>query len=424
MSTASAALRSRLAALERDSGRAPGHAADAVAETTGAWVSQIDALRDAQRVRESMRRSAERALPGEEVAPGVRVVRSVEPRRVAAPVEAPVGGASAPTAQSPFEATTVGAEARPTSSSPAWERVAARGPLLFLDTETTGLSGGTGTLVFMLGLARIEGDRIEAEQWLLTRPSGESAMLEGLADRVPKDAVLVSFNGKAFDIPLVAARHALHRRRDPFAGKHHWDLLAPTRRAFETRWPDCRLQTAERRLLGIERIDDLPGAFAPAAFTTMLRSGEVALMRRVLDHNRQDLYSLAHLLVALERVYADPHAFDADAAAVARRLIANERHDEAERALEAALPTQRDAQRELARLRRRQGRHGDAAELWRPLAESGCVTALESLAKLEEHVRRDLAAALALARRLVALAPADPRHAHRVARLERRTSGY
>ncbi|HVF34400.1 MAG TPA: ribonuclease H-like domain-containing protein [Candidatus Saccharimonadia bacterium] len=303
-----------------------------------------------------------------------------------------------------------------------WERERAEGPLLFLDTETTGLSGGTGTLVFMLGLARVVGDRLEAEQWLLTRPSGEPAMLAALAERVPGDAILVSYNGKAFDIPLIAARHALHRRRDPFAGKPHFDLLAPTRRAFETRWPDCRLQTAERRLLGIERVDDLPGAFAPAAFTTLLRTGDGALMRRVLDHNRQDLHSLAYLIAALERVYADPHAFDADAAAVARRLIANDRHGEAEHALEAALPSQRDARRELARLRRRQGRHGDAAALWRPLAESGCVRAVESLAKIEEHVYRNLAAAQALAQRLVALEPAEPRHAHRLARLERRAA--
>ncbi|HET9483136.1 MAG TPA: ribonuclease H-like domain-containing protein [Xanthomonadales bacterium] len=304
----------------------------------------------------------------------------------------------------------------------AWERDAATGPLLFLDTETTGLSGGTGTLVFMLGIARIVDGRIEAEQWLLTRPSGEPAMLDAIAATVPREATLVSFNGKAFDAPLIAARHALHRRPDPFARRVHWDLLAPTRRAFETRWPDCRLQTAERRLLGIERVDDLPGAFAPAAFTTLLRSGDGALMRRVLDHNRQDLFSLAHLLAALVRVYADPQAFDADAASVARKLIANDRPADAERALQAALATQRDASRELARLRRRQGDHAAAAQLWRPLAASGCAHALESLAKLEEHVHRDLRAALALAQRLVSLEPANLRHAHRLARLQRRLS--
>ena len=416
------ALRSRLSALVRDSGRALARGGDAIAEAPGEWSARIGALRDAQRVRESQRARAERSLPGEEVAPGVRVVRSVEPLACAA---ASVGGAEAPTAQRVLVAKGVGASAPPTGmptprSPPVWEREAASGPLLFLDTETTGLSGGTGTLVFMLGLARIEGDRIEAEQWLLTRPSGEPAMLDAIAERVPRDAVLVSYNGKAFDVPLIAARHALHRRRDPFAAKPHWDLLAPTRRAFESRWPDCRLQTTERRLLGIERVDDLPGAFAPAAFTTLLRSGDAALMRRVLDHNRQDLWSLVHLLEVLGRVWSAPHAFDADAAAIARRLVAGARIGEAERALEGALATQRDARRELARIRRRQRRHDESAELWRPLADSGCVQALESLAKIAEHAHRDFDEALAHARRLAAAEPAEPRHARRIARLERK----
>jgi len=424
------ALRSRLSALVRDSGRALGRASetvvrvgDAVAESAGEWTTRLGALRDAQRVRESQRRASERALPGEEVAAGVRVVRSVEAARMRDSGGGSVGGASAPM----LFAKGIGAEAPPTvtpavgafvSPCPVWERDAATGPLLFLDTETTGLSGGTGTLVFMLGLARFRDDgTLEAEQWLLTRPSGEAAMLDAIAATVPRNATLVSFNGKAFDAPLIAARHALHRRRDPFARCGHWDLLAPTRRAFETRWPDCRLQTAERRLLGIERVDDLPGAFAPAAFTTLLRTGDAALMRRVLDHNRQDLYSLAHLLAALERVFAEPGAFDADAASIGRRLVANDRLDDAERALAGAAETQHDARRELARLARRRGRIDEAVELWRPLAVAGCAHAIEALAKIEEHRRRDYAAALAHARQLVALEPAEPRHRQRLARL-------
>ena len=144
--------------------------------------------------------------------------------------------------------------------APPWEpHGRAHGELLFVDTETTGLAGGTGTLVFLLGVARFVPGGLDVEQWLLLSPSAEGEWLAAIAARLPRDPLLVSFNGKAFDLPLLAARHRMQRMRDPFAQRAHWDLLFPLRRAFASRWPDCRQQTAERRLLGIERLDDLPG---------------------------------------------------------------------------------------------------------------------------------------------------------------------
>lgn len=389
-----ASLKDRLGALMRQVGgpAAPARAAWPAAKQSlvaDDLSSRIGALRDAQRIRDRQRTQAERGLPGEELATGVRLVRHVE--------RLPAFG---------FDA-------------PAWEAdPGGRGrPLVFLDTETTGLSGGTGTLVFLCGLAQVVDQAIVVEQLLLTRPSSEAAWLEAMAQRMPADATLVSFNGKAFDVPLLTARHALHRRRCPFAGKPHWDLLAPTRRAFDTRWPDCRLQTAEKRLLGIARVDDLPGSFAPAAFTTLLRTGDSSLVQRVIEHNRHDLVALAHLLVALDRVYREPERFDADLDAVARKLIDLGQRERAGQVLEHAVATQTAARRTLAELRRRERRWDAAGEQWSALAARNCVHAIEALAKLEEHVRRNPARALAHAEQLAALEPVNPRHRRRIERL-------
>jgi hypothetical protein len=191
------------------------------------------------------------------------------------------------------------------------------GHWVFLDTETSGLAGGTGTIAFLVGAARVQDGALEVRQWLLTGFGGEAAQLHAVA-AFGADAGLVSYNGKSFDLPLLAARQRLHGVRDAFAGRAHLDLLHPTRRAFSTRWDDCRLATAERRLLGFSRVDDLPGAQVPAAWFGWLQRGDWRPLREVLRHNLWDLVSLAALLPALEDCYAAPQAFGADAHGVAR----------------------------------------------------------------------------------------------------------
>ena len=123
--------------------------------------------------------------------------------------------------------------------------------LVFLDTETTGLAGDTGTLVFLLGLGRIEGDVLWVRQFFLTGFRGEAALLQAAAAWSDGRQYLVTFNGKSFDVPLLTTRYRLARLPDPFAGLHHVDLFHPTRRAFSSQWPDCRLQTAEPHVQGV-----------------------------------------------------------------------------------------------------------------------------------------------------------------------------
>jgi hypothetical protein len=171
--------------------------------------------------------------------------------------------------------------------------------LVFLDTETTGLAGGAGTVAFLIGVARLAAGTLQTRQWLLTAFSGEAALLDRLAVELGRDDVLVSFNGKSFDAPLINTRGRLLGRGEMLRGRAHIDLLHALRRGHARSLPDCRLKTAEGRLLGLDRGHDLPGDQAPAAWRDWLRDGYGARLNEVLAHNRADLLSTAALLAVL-----------------------------------------------------------------------------------------------------------------------------
>ncbi|WP_017461590.1 ribonuclease H-like domain-containing protein [Dyella ginsengisoli] len=171
--------------------------------------------------------------------------------------------------------------------------------LLHFDTETTGLAGGTGTRAFMIGAADWCGGRLRLRQLTITTMAAEPAMLRTFAEWLAPDSVLVSYNGKCYDAPLLATRYRLARLANPLAGLDHLDLLHPVRRHWKGQWENCRLATAERQLLGVLREDDLPGSEAPAAWLTYLRGGPATNLRRVAAHNAQDLKSLAGVLLRL-----------------------------------------------------------------------------------------------------------------------------
>ena len=188
---------------------------------------------------------------------------------------------------------------RPLSKLPGAER-RDPGDWLFLDTETTGLSGGSGTLAFLVGIARYREGRLQLRQYLTTGFVGEEALLRRLVDDIEGSETLVSYNGKSYDLPLLATRLGLHRLENPFAALAHLDLLHPVRRRFSRQWKNCRLATVERRLLGFTRHDDLPGAQAPRAWLDYVKKGNWRPLQGVIHHNRLDLISLAVLLPALE----------------------------------------------------------------------------------------------------------------------------
>jgi len=319
---------------------------------------------------------------------------------------------------------------------------------LFLDTETSGLAGGTGTFVFLCGLLGFEGPAVWVRQYLLTRLDAEQAYLEAIAAELARARVLVTYNGKSFDTPLLETRFRLAGVRDaggeskgqdpagpgreqtaaapvsslpPTPGnKGHLDLLHPVRRAFATIWPDCRLATAERRLLGFVRQGDLPGAAAPAAWLAWLRRGEETGLAAVLRHNRWDLLSLPALTRPLVESFADPRATGADVRAVARHHLTR---GDADRALAVLLADRRrlspPALLDLARLHRRRGEWQEAGAIWGALAVQGLPEAIADYAKYLEHQVQDYARALAWATRL----PAGPAREHRRRRIEDKLRG-
>ena len=181
-----------------------------------------------------------------------------------------------------------------------WEEPVAHSRLLHFDTETTGLAGGTGTRAWMIGAADWLADgRFRLRQLTTTTMGAETAMLRTFAQWLQPDTVLVSYNGKCYDSPLLKTRFRLARLPDPLSGLGHLDLLHPVRRRWKGVWENCRLATAERELLGVVREDDLPGSETPAAWLSYLRGGSALNLRRVLTHNRQDLKSVAGILLHL-----------------------------------------------------------------------------------------------------------------------------
>ena len=181
-----------------------------------------------------------------------------------------------------------------------WNEPVAHHRLLHFDIETTGLAGGTGTRAWMIGAADWLADGCFRVRQLTTTTMGaESSMLQTFAQWLKPDTVLVSYNGKCYDSPLLKTRYRLARLPEPLSGLGHLDLLHPVRRHWKGVWENCRLATAERELLGVVREDDLPGSEAPAAWLSYLRGGSALNLRRVLAHNSQDLKSLAGVLLHL-----------------------------------------------------------------------------------------------------------------------------
>ena len=180
-------------------------------------------------------------------------------------------------------------------------------PLVCLDTETTGLATAAGTVAFLVGLGWWEGDRFRQAQLLLPDHPAEGGLLARLAAHIPRDAWLVTYNGRGFDWPLLVARYRMARLpAPPHAG--HLDLLPFVRRVYRHRLPDARLRTVETDLLGTIRHGDVDGWQIPGLYLDFLRGGEAWPLIDVVRHNREDVRSLARLLGQIDVELADPTA--------------------------------------------------------------------------------------------------------------------
>jgi len=281
---------------------------------------------------------------------------------------------------------------------------------LFLDTETTGLAGGTGTVAFLIGLGWFEGDAFVTRQLFARDYAEERATLLALRELLGGKRFLVSFNGKAFDANLLATRFIMNRLSDPLAGLPHLDLLHPSRRLFSHRLADRRLGTLEAALLGFEREGDVPGSEIPQRYFDWLRRRDGQLMADVFEHNRLDILSLAalaaHLAELIDPAGETSRCHPADRLAAARLFFARACPNEAVQLLDplvgcASAETARDAARELSLHYRRQGQWPAAVAIWEEMLrrDGNDRFALVELAKWCEHRQRDFVQALALTER-------------------------
>ena len=297
-------------------------------------------------------------------------------------------------------------------------------PLLCLDTETTGLATAAGTVAFLVGIGRWSCDSFDQVQLLLPDHSDEPALLAALAEILPLDGWLVTYNGRGFDWPLLEARYRMDRRSAPrLAG--HLDLLPFVRRVFRHRLEDARLRSVERGLLGIRRIGDVDGWEIPGRYLDFLRGGPATPLADVVRHNELDIASLAGLLGHVATTLADPSGRAVtpagDLLGLGRVYRSARRHGDALACLDAALgriappvagdPVTRRARDavaiERARTLRRLGRAGEALAAWRELATAGgpCAgIALVEVAKALEHRWADPVGALAAVERARELA--------------------
>jgi tetratricopeptide (TPR) repeat protein len=279
----------------------------------------------------------------------------------------------------------------------------------FLDTETSGLAGGTGTYAFLVGVGRYEGETFHLAQFFMRDPSEEAALLEGLTDFLAPARALVTFNGKAFDAPLLRTRYRLLSVPIPFEDCAHVDLLPLSRRLWRDRLPSRALKYLEENVLGAPRTsDEVSGWEIPYLYFDYLRSGDATPLKGVFYHNAMDVIAMAALLKHVSELLAEPHTheheFGLDVVALARLFEDLGRWDDAsrlyERGLEIGVP-EADFWQAIKRLSALQRRRGDleaAVGLWEKAAAEGHIYAYIELAKYHEHQRREPAEALKWAR--------------------------
>ena len=290
---------------------------------------------------------------------------------------------------------------------------------IFLDTETTGLSGGTGTMAFMVGVARFREESLAMEQFFLRSPAEEAALLAGLEEFCDGMAAVVTYNGKAFDIPILNTRYILQGFTSPFEDLPHLDLLHLTRRIWRARLEQCNLANIERQILQLQRDgDEVPGYLVPEYYAQYLRDGNAEPLRGIFYHNEQDVLSLAALFALFADMLEAPTAWETsssqDLTALGRLLEHMGEVDGAVSLYQKGAQAAESARTKLepllaqAKLHKRHGEYNRALPLWEQAAADGSLYALEELAKYYEHSTRQLEKALAYTNQALSLLETNP----------------
>jgi len=276
---------------------------------------------------------------------------------------------------------------------------------LFIDTETTGLAGGAGTVAFLVGVGYLEEDSFIVRQYFMRDFHEEFSLLMRLAEQVNSASALISFNGRSFDIPLLNSRYIMNRARAIFDGMPHFDVLFAARRIWRDLVDSCSLGELEKSILGVHRAEDVPGALVPQIYFDYLHSGKFDGLREVFLHNHQDILSMAALAVRLCRMIQDPLASTTmperqRVGVLLRKVRELERSVEVfENLVEKEARAQTiDTFAELAWCYKRMQRHDEARSLWHRALEKLSFHPLPyiELAKHYEHRVKDYDQALEL----------------------------
>lgn len=283
--------------------------------------------------------------------------------------------------------------------------------LLFLDTETTGLSGGTGTVAFLIGTGFFTKDAFVIRQYFMRDYDEESAMLKALSDLLVSYKGLVTFNGKSFDWNLLQTRYIFNRLKTPLKNAIHVDLLYPSRRIWRLKLESCALSSLEENILGEFRVDDIPGAMIPSIYFKYLIDRDAREIKRVIKHNEQDILSMVSLISKINELLRDPMKIEdgQELLGLSRIFEACGERDSSIECMEKCIQSDNKYVKEVALKKltlhyKRKGEYAKAVEHWNNMIEQSGnydLFPMIELAKYYEHKEKNIKKALEITEKAV-----------------------
>lgn len=272
---------------------------------------------------------------------------------------------------------------------------------VFLDTETTGLAGGAGTYIFLVGVGYFAKDQFCVRQYFMRDFNEERALLSAVNELLSDFNTIVTYNGKAFDIPLIESRFIMSGMKLNIKNPGHFDLLYPARRLWKRRLENCSLSTVERDILGVIRENDVPGYLVPEIYFRYLKTKDARALKPVFEHNLQDILSLVALVSRMCFLIEDPlnyTKYGMDIFSIGRMFDEEKRYEQCTHYYTEALKHNlaEEETSEILKLAsfayKRQGEWEDAEKIWKEIIERNrefIYYPYEELAKYYEHHLKD-----------------------------------
>jgi len=272
---------------------------------------------------------------------------------------------------------------------------------VFLDTETTGLAGGAGTCIFLVGVGYFEGDQFCVRQYFMRDYNEERALLSALNDLLANFKAVVTYNGKTFDLPLMESRYIMSGMKMSLKDPYHFDLLYPARRLWKRRLESCSLSTVEREILKVIRDDDVPGYLIPEIYFRYLRTKDARAIKQVFEHNLQDILSLVALVSRMCFLVEDPlnnTEYGMDIFSIGKMFDEEKKYGQSTHYYAEALKHNLAEEEVLEILRlssfafKRQEKWEEAEKIWKEIIERSpefIYYPYEELAKYYEHYLKD-----------------------------------